>query len=76
MGKIGILTFHYSTNFGGVLQAYALYKHLARDGANVEIINFVPSSYSGHKVYRNIGLRRGFNFKKSFTTDQDKGELL
>mgnify|MGYP000977622301 FL=1 len=39
MNKIGILTFHYSNNYGGVLQALALQKVLQSRGYNVEIIN-------------------------------------
>ena len=66
VAKTGILTFHYSTNYGGVLQSYALYKVLDCYGANVELINYVPSTYSGQKVYRNIGLKTDFNLKRLF----------
>lgn len=43
--KIGILTFHWGTNYGGVLQAYALQWFLQRKGADVEIINYVPKTF-------------------------------
>ncbi len=40
MLRIGILTFHQSTNYGGVLQAYALQKALAECGADSKIVNY------------------------------------
>lgn len=43
--KIGILTFHWGTNYGGVLQAYALQWFLQRKGADVEIINYAPKNF-------------------------------
>ena len=44
--KIGILTFHWATNYGAVLQAYALQQYLVKLGHQVEVINYVPSQYS------------------------------
>ena len=41
--KIGILTFHWAHNYGAVLQAYAIYTYLARQGHDVEIINYIPA---------------------------------
>lgn len=64
IGETGILTFHYSTNFGGVLQSYALYKFLEYREINVEVIDYIPSSYHGQKVYRNIGFKTDFNVKR------------
>lgn len=43
--KIGILTFHWGTNYGGVLQAYALQSFLKNKGFEVEIINFAPHTF-------------------------------
>ena len=40
--KIGIITFHWGTNYGAVLQAFALQQYLERCGYEVEIINYVP----------------------------------
>lgn len=42
--KIGILTFHYVTNYGAVLQAYALQRHLEKQGHEVVIIDYRPKS--------------------------------
>ena len=43
--KIGILTFHWGTNYGGVLQSYALQCYLKSIGCDVEIINYAPLTY-------------------------------
>jgi len=40
--KIGILTFHWATNYGAVLQAFALQKYLEKKGYNTEIIDYKP----------------------------------
>lgn len=41
MKRIGIATIHKSSNFGGSLQAYALYKYLEGQGHSVEIIDIL-----------------------------------
>lgn len=38
MGKVGIITFHRTTNFGSVLQTYGLYKKIELLGETPEII--------------------------------------
>lgn len=43
--KIGILTFHWATNYGAVLQAYALQKHLVQAGHDVYVIDYKPRKY-------------------------------
>lgn len=40
--KIGIITFHFSINYGAILQAYALQKTLEKMGHEVEIIDYQP----------------------------------
>lgn len=40
--KIGILTFHWATNYGAILQCYALQEYLRDQGHDVEIINYKP----------------------------------
>jgi len=40
--KIGILTFHHTTNYGATLQAYALWKIIKHQGHEVEIIDYRP----------------------------------
>ena len=43
--KIGILTFHWATNYGAVLQAYASQTYLGLKGHDVKIINYKPAIY-------------------------------
>lgn len=43
--KIGIITFHWSTNYGAILQAFALQTYLKKMGHDVYIINFRPKKY-------------------------------
>lgn len=40
--KLGILTFHYGSNYGGVLQCYALQQVLKSLGHDVYVINYIP----------------------------------
>jgi hypothetical protein len=40
--KIGILTFHFSTNYGALFQAYGLRNYLKGLGHEVEFINYQP----------------------------------
>ncbi len=43
--RIGIITFHWATNYGAILQAMALQKTLQTMGHDVEIINYKPEQY-------------------------------
>ena len=43
--KIGIMTFHWATNYGAILQTYALSKVLEDSGHDVSIINYYPKKY-------------------------------
>lgn len=43
--KVKIITFHWATNYGAVLQAYALQKFLSDAGHEVELIDYVPRRY-------------------------------
>lgn len=43
--KIGILTFHWATNYGAILQAYALQEFLKCKGHEVRIIDYKPKHY-------------------------------
>ena len=46
--KIGILTFHWATNYGAVLQTYALQTFLESKGHEVVIINYKPRNYDNN----------------------------
>lgn len=43
--EIGILTFHWATNYGAVLQCYALQNYLESKGHDVKVINYKPHQY-------------------------------
>ena len=55
--KIGILTFHWATNYGAVLQCYALQSYLESKGHDVKIINYKPSLYDDN-IYSFIRFRK------------------
>lgn len=57
--KIGILTFHWATNHGGILQAYALQKYLSEaiSDSEVLIIDYWPAKYQ-KSIKRAISSRR------------------
>lgn len=42
MMKIATITFHWATNYGAVLQSFALQKYLQKCGFETEIIDYVP----------------------------------
>lgn len=48
MKKIGILTFHWATNYGAVLQSYALQEALKELGYEVQIINYKPTKFDNN----------------------------
>lgn len=43
--KTGIITFHWGTNYGGILQAYALQEFIKKLGCEAEIINYAPLTF-------------------------------
>lgn len=67
--KIGILTFHYGTNYGGILQCYALYSYLKTQGHDVEVID-----YRGNRKIPLI--KRVRNKLKTITSFKKIGELF
>lgn len=61
--KLGILTFHNSSNYGAVLQTFALQQKLNDLGYENEIIDYVCAN--------KVKMYRAFNFKKSL-----KGNII
>lgn len=61
--KVGILTFHYGSNYGGVLQCYALQQVLKEMGHEVSIINYIP-----HRNYKKFAHVVQTTFKKFSTS--------
>lgn len=66
--RIGILTFHWATNYGAVLQSYALQTYLEKEGYIVDIINYQPKKYDNtiKRRLRNVNafLKFFINFRK------------
>ena len=66
--KVGILTFHWSDNYGAVLQAYALQSYLNNLGIDSEIIDYLPprKSFVKRLISRspNKQIEKLFLFKK------------
>lgn len=55
---VGILTFHNATNYGAILQTYALQRALTKEGVNSEIIDYrCPAITAAHKIRM-----KGLNF--------------
>lgn len=46
--RIGIITFHWATNYGAVLQSFALQKYLGILGHDVKIINYKPVQFENN----------------------------
>lgn len=77
MKKIGLLTYHYSVNYGAVLQAYALYSFVESLGCDVEFIDYRPWQlrnsnrkylyYRGQKLINPFLLKSGFQKNKKFS---------
>lgn len=45
--RVGILTYHFSDNFGALMQAYGLRRWLMSQGCEVEFINYHPTYVEG-----------------------------
>ena len=61
--KIGILTFHWATNYGAVLQCYALQTYLEGKGHEVEVIDYKPRQYDD-TLWPFIRYRKFLNIKE------------
>ena len=54
--RVAIITIHFGTNHGSVLQAYALSNYLNSIGYDAKIIDYVPERY---KIWNNLLLKKG-----------------
>ena len=52
--RIGILTFHYAYNYGGILQAYALQEYLRSKGHSVEFVKYKNKYIKDYYQYINF----------------------
>lgn len=80
--KIGILTFHWATNYGAVMQCYALQHYLEEQGHIVEVINYKPRQYDD-SIYAFFRFRKFLkinnyieNRKKETSLDKFRKEKL
>lgn len=76
--RIGILTYHWATNYGAVMQCYALQTYLEKQGHIVNVINYKPrinddSLYSFFKFKKYIHLR---TYCKRFLTNMKMESVL
>ncbi len=63
--KIGVMTFHWATNYGAALQAYALVQHLRQSGYDAEDINYLPKRAMRRLRFFDFYLRRFTNIKRA-----------
>ena len=57
--KVNIITIHFGTNHGSVLQAYALSSYLNSIGCDAKIIDYVPDRY---KIWNSLVARKGAQY--------------
>ena len=75
-GKTGTITFHWATNYGGVLQAWALQQALLKLGEDTEIIDFVPERVRFLIVLKDLIDRSFGEFKKERSIARFRKEHL
>ena len=72
--KIGILTFHWATNYGAVLQTYSLQTYLEGLGHTVYIINYKPRLYDD-TLWSFLRLKKFLSYK-TYMVDKKREEAL
>ena len=58
--RVGILTFQWADNYGGLLQCYALQRYLDESDCDTQVINYWPA-YALSKRATSIGVRSVYN---------------
>lgn len=74
--KIGTITFHWATNYGAVLQAYALQQYLKTNGFETEIINYVPFKIKSRDLLSNIKRFQINNLIKEYRINKFRTENM
>lgn len=74
--RIGTITFHWATNYGAVLQAYALQQYLKKSGFETEIINYVPFKIKAREFLSNIKRLQINNLKKEYRINKFRNENM
>lgn len=62
--KIGVMTFHWATNYGAALQSYALVKHLQQTGHDAELIGYLPKALMWKLRLFDVYLKRFANIRR------------
>ncbi|MBQ8015579.1 MAG: polysaccharide pyruvyl transferase family protein [Clostridia bacterium] len=57
--KVKIITIHFGTNHGSVLQAYALSNYLKSVGCDAQIIDYIPDRY---KIWNSLVSKKGGHY--------------
>ncbi|MDB8921184.1 polysaccharide pyruvyl transferase family protein [Parabacteroides merdae] len=65
--RIGILTFHWATNYGAVLQCFALQTYLEQLNVEVKVINYKPRTYD-ETFYDFVRYRKFFHLSSYIQT--------
>lgn len=70
--KIGILTFHWATNYGAILQSLALQRYLENLGHQVIIINYKPKCFdiNFYSILKPINIKHPYLFYKQFIKEK------
>jgi polysaccharide pyruvyl transferase WcaK-like protein len=68
--KVAILTFHHTSNYGAVLQAYALWKTIRSEGHEVELIDYRPEKVEKY-YWQGIQPLKIRPFRKGLRLDRD-----
>ncbi len=76
MKKVGILTFHWATNYGAVLQSYATASFLKSAGYDAEIINYRPRIALIKQTLRRIKSRDTLSKKREGEIDLFRRDFL
>lgn len=74
--KISTITFHWATNYGAVLQAYALQKHLKLNAYETEIINYIPFRVRLIQTIMNIKNLKVSEFVKEYKINKFRQQCL
>jgi hypothetical protein len=74
--KIGTITFHWATNYGAVLQAFALQKYLKLNGYETEIINYIPFRVRLIQTIMNIKNLKIIDFVKEYKINKFRKQYL
>lgn len=76
--KIGILTFHRATNYGAVLQAFALKSFITQSGAEADIIDYrndlIETLYRPKKLKEEKGFRGKVHFFLTYKREHKKNK--